>query len=76
MKKDIGDTEAVQAEYAEATLPDDYYDEQKRVNARYLTDRELLVESVVLLRAFGDALTALGQNPMLKAMMPASFRKQ
>lgn len=36
-----------------------------------LSDRALLEESVVLLRAFSDALMMLTQSPMFSAMMPA-----
>lgn len=43
----------------------------ERTPVRDLTDRELMEESVVLLRAFSDALMQLTQSPMFAAMMPA-----
>lgn len=35
-----------------------------------MTDREIAEESLILLRFFGDALTAISSSPMASAMMP------
>jgi len=63
-------TEAQMDEYRAASGEERGKDDKGRDMVETMTDRELLKESVVLLRAFGDALETLGQNPMLKAMMP------
>lgn len=41
-----------------------------RTDASEMTDREILEETLVLLRFFGDALTAISSSPMAAAMMP------
>lgn len=45
-------------------------DGQGRIVAADMTDREIAEESLILLRAFADALSVIGNNPMLGAMMP------
>lgn len=48
------------------------YDEQGRVDVRYMSDSELLRELVVTMRSVSDGLkqfeTVLAGNPMLKAL--------
>lgn len=62
-------TEAQMDEYRAAAQEDPRaVDDKKRIRAELLTDREIAIESLVLLRAFGDALEALGSNPMLRAI--------
>lgn len=69
-------TEAQMDEYREAVAEDTRAcDPKGRPLAHLMSDREIAEESVILLRAFGDALEALGQNPMLRAMMPKQFGK-
>lgn len=60
-------TEAEQNEYRQSMNDTD---DKGRALAHTMTDRAIAEESLILLRAFGDALQALGENPMLKAMMP------
>lgn len=63
-------------EYADKAATQDVFlarDDKGRVLVEHLTDRELLKESVILLRAFGDALEALSQHPMA-AMIPGLKR--
>lgn len=43
-------------------------DPKGRQLAETMADRAIAVESLILLRAFGDALQALGDNPMLRAL--------
>lgn len=52
-------------------------DSKGREIAERMTDREIAEESLILLRAFGDALQALGDNPMLRAIpgMRGMFNK-
>lgn len=38
-----------------------------------MTDREIAEETLTLLRTFRDALQAISQNPMLRAMMPVNL---
>lgn len=65
-------TEAQQNEYRAAAVAagDDGrpIDGRNRTLAATMTDREIAEESLILLRAFGDALQALGDNPMLRAL--------
>lgn len=48
-------------------------DDKGRPVVQSLSDRELLEETVVYLRAFGDVLEQISKNPMLGAMMPGMF---
>lgn len=41
-----------------------------RIVVADMTEREILEETLILLRAFSDALSVLGSNPMLGAMIP------
>lgn len=65
-------TEAQQEEYRAAQLP--VTDAKGRILPSALSERELLEECLIMLRGFGDALEVVGQNPMLKAMLPKSMR--
>jgi hypothetical protein len=44
-------------------------DPKGRVMAHDLSDREALIECVILLRAFGDALEMLSSHPMAGALL-------
>lgn len=62
-------TEAQMDEYRAAANPDEPVTDHKgRMAVQRMTDREMAEESLILLRAFGDALEALGSNPMLRAI--------
>lgn len=65
-------TEAQMDEYraaANVANPEEpTHDHKGRIVARRMTEREIMEESLILLRAFGDALEALGSNPMLRAI--------
>lgn len=41
-----------------------------RLPVHEMEDREILIETLILLRAFGDALEAASSNPMVRAMIP------
>lgn len=45
-------------------------DGKGRPLASSMTDREMAEETLILLRAFGDALAVISSNPMLGAMVP------
>lgn len=45
-------------------------DERGRVLPAQMDDREMLTEILTLFRTLGDTLEQMGQNPMLKALMP------
>jgi hypothetical protein len=45
-------------------------DEKGRIALHLMSERELMEESVTSMRALADVLESIGQNPMLKAMMP------
>lgn len=67
-------TEAQMDEYRNsAAFKEESLDDKSRLKPACMTDRAIAEESLVLLRAFGDALQELGNNPMLKAMMPKGF---
>ena len=51
-------------------------DEKGRDMVECMTDRELLKETVLSLRALGDVLEAVGQSPMAAAMMPGFGRRK
>lgn len=74
-------TEAVQDEYREAVAETSEdpraVDPKGRIHPHLMTQREIAEESLILLRAFGDALQALGDNPMLRAIpgMRGMFNK-
>ena len=57
-------------EYRAAAGTERGKDDKGRDMVETMTDREIAIETLVLLRAFGDALEQLGSNPMLRAMMP------
>ncbi len=40
-----------------------------------MSDRQIAEESLILLRAFGDALEVIANNPMLQMMMPPGLVK-
>ncbi len=39
----------------------------------HMSDREIAEETLHILRAFAEALTALGNNPMAKMMIPGGL---
>lgn len=41
-----------------------------RLPVEEMNDRQIAVETLILLRAFGDALEAASSNPMVRAMIP------
>ncbi len=45
-------------------------DTQEVKNPETMTDREIAVETLVLLRFFAEAMQAIGKSPMMAAMMP------
>lgn len=45
-----------------------------RQDPKTMTDREIAEESLVYLRAFADALSAVASNPFMGAMVPPSVR--
>ncbi len=61
-------TEAQMDEYRAAAEDKIPVDNKNRPAVHILTDRAIAEESLILLRAFGDALQALGDNPMLRAL--------
>lgn len=62
-------SEAMQDEYRAAAAEDvRAVDDSGRTLPHLMSDREIAEESLILLRAFGDALQALGSNPMIKAI--------
>ena len=74
MREDVGSTEADQEEYREAhdrevteTEPV-LVDDQGRQAVQTMTDREILEETLVYLRAFGDALAVASKSPMAMAI--------
>lgn len=52
------------------TPPGTGRDDRGRILVAAMEERQLLEESVLLLRALTDVLSALGQNPMLAGMIP------
>lgn len=45
-------------------------DMQGRPAVSSMSDRELAEETVLMLRQFADAISALAANPMVKTMLP------
>lgn len=48
-------------------------DEKGRVVVSQLTDREIMVEQLTLMRLVSDVLNAIGDNPMLSKMIPGQI---
>jgi len=59
-------TEAQQDEYRAAQPP--VVDPKGRALTEHMTDRAIAEESLILLRAFGDAQVAVGKNPMVRVI--------
>jgi hypothetical protein len=50
-------------------------DTKGRMVPAEMTDRQIAEETLILLRAFGDVISALGQNPMAVAMLGGNMPK-
>ncbi len=51
-------------------------DHKGRPLAATMSDRQMAEETLILLRAFGDALEVISNNPMLQMMMPPGVLPQ
>lgn len=60
-------TEAQHDEYRTAD-PRKRNEQGQIVDVRLMTEREIAEETLILLRAFGEALQAVGQSPMVRAI--------